>query len=97
VKTWFALHDRCPSCRLALGRGEDADYWLGAYAINLVVAESLAAIIALIVLRATWPEYMAAQVTGMILAVALPILFFPFSRALWLAWDLSFRPREEGD
>jgi hypothetical protein len=33
----------------------------------------------------------------MILAVAFPILLFPFSRTLWLAWDLSFRPREEGD
>ena len=26
-----------------------------------------------------------------------PILLFPFSRTLWLACDLSFRPREEGD
>ncbi len=97
ARTWFSLHDRCPSCGLAFARGEQSDYWLGAYAINLVVAEGLAAVIALIVLRATWPEYMAAQVTGMVLAVALPILFFPFSRALWLAWDLSFRPREAGD
>jgi hypothetical protein len=82
---------------LAFARGEVSDYWLGAYAINLVVAESLAAIIALVVLWVTWPNGMPAQLTGTVLAVALPILFFPFSRALWLAWDLSFRPREEGD
>ena len=97
VKGWVSLHTRCPSCTLALGRGEDADYWLGAYAINLVVAEGMAALIAIVVLWATWPGYMPAQLTGMGLAVALPILFVPFSRALWLAWDLSFRPREEGD
>ena len=30
-------------------------------------------------------------------AVLLPIVFFPFSRTLWLAWDLSFRPSEPGD
>jgi len=97
VRTWFSLHDRCPSCGLAFARGEDSDYWLGAYAINLVLAEGLAAVIALTVLRLTWPAYMGAQITGMVLAVALPILMFPWSRTLWLAWDLSFRPREEGD
>ena len=73
------------------------DYWLGAYAINLVVAESLAAIIAIVVLWTTWPESTTALITGTVLAIVLPILFFPFSRALWLAWDLSFRPREKGD
>lgn len=26
-----------------------------------------------------------------------PFLFFPVSRLLWLAWDLSFRPTEPGD
>jgi hypothetical protein len=40
---------------------------------------------------------MGAQITGMTLAVLLPILMFPWSRTLWLAWDLAFRPREEGD
>jgi uncharacterized protein (DUF983 family) len=97
VRTWFTMQERCPNCGLTLARGETSDYWLGAYAINLVVAESLAAFIAFGVLWATWPDYMAAQVTGMVLAVALPEAFYPFSRTLWLAWDLSFRPREEGD
>ena len=97
LKSWFALHDRCPSCGLAFARGEVHDYWLGAYAINLVLAEGLAAVIALTVLWIGWPTYMPAQITGMVLAVLLPILLFPFSRTLWLAWDLSFRPREAGD
>ena len=30
-------------------------------------------------------------------AVALPILFFSFSRTLWLALDLSVRPKLRGD
>jgi hypothetical protein len=32
-----------------------------------------------------------------VLCIVLPFLFFPFSRTLWLAWDLSFRPLEPGD
>jgi uncharacterized protein (DUF983 family) len=97
LKGWLSLKERCPTCGLALQRGEDSDFWLGAYAINLVVAESLAVIVGLIVLRATWPAYRAAQWTAIVGAVLLPLVFFPFSRTLWLAWDLSFRPREEGD
>lgn len=97
LESWFALHHRCPTCGLAFARGEVSDYWLGSYAINLVFAEGLAAVIALVVLWLTWPSSMPAQVTGTVLAIALPILLFPFSRTLWLAWDLSFRPREEGD
>ena len=97
LKSWFSLQHRCDSCGLVFDRGEGNDHWLGAYAINLVLAEGLAAVIALAVLWSTWPKYIAAQVTGMVLAVAFPILLFPFSRTLWLAWDLSFRPREEGD
>ena len=97
LASWFSLRERCPQCGLVFDRGEGNDHWLGAYAINLVLAEGLAAVIALAVLWATWPKYMAAQVTGMILAVAFPILLFPYSRTLWLAWDLAFRPREEGD
>lgn len=31
------------------------------------------------------------------LAVFMPVAFYPFSRTLWLAWDLSFRPIEPGD
>lgn len=91
------MKDRCPRCTLALSRGEQPDFWLGAYAINLVIAEGFAAVVGIILLRVTWPEYMLAQMTATVLAIVMPILFFPFARDLWLAWDLTFRPVEEGD
>lgn len=91
------MKDRCPSCGLALSRGEDPDFWLGAYAINLVVAEGFAALVGVTVLWATWPRSTAAQITATILAILMPVFFYPFSRAVWLAWDLTFRPVEEGD
>ena len=31
------------------------------------------------------------------LAVLSPVLTYPFARAVWLAWDLAFRPVEAGD
>lgn len=97
LRSWHKMKDRCPSCGLALERGEESDYWLGAYAINLVVAEGFSAVMALVCLWAFWPRTAVAIVVGAVLAVTMPILFYPFSRTLWLAWDLSFRPVEAGD
>jgi uncharacterized protein (DUF983 family) len=97
LQHWLRMKTRCPRCGLALDRGEEHDFWLGAFAINLVIAEGSAAVVGLIVLWRTWPHYLLAQWVAMVLAVLMPLIFFPFSRTLWLAWDLSFRPREAGD
>ncbi len=91
------MNGRCPRCDLALDRGEDHDYWLGAYAINLVIAEGIAAVAGLILLWRLWPNIVPGMVVGGVLAITMPVLFYPFSRTLWLAWDLSFRPSEAGD
>jgi uncharacterized protein (DUF983 family) len=96
-RSWFRFHERCPHCGLALERGESGDYWLGAYAINLVITETLALLIALACLAIAWPNSTPAEWIGVAAAIGLPILFFPWSRTLWLAWDMSFRPSEEGD
>jgi hypothetical protein len=82
---------------LALERGEQSDYWLGAYAINLVVAEGFSGVVALLSLWVFWPKTAVPIIVGAVLALTMPIVFFPFSRTLWLAWDLSFRPTEAGD
>jgi uncharacterized protein (DUF983 family) len=96
---WFKMKEHCPTCGLALERGEEHDYWLGAYAINLFIAEGFSVVVAITYVILSWPRVnwtIAGWIAG-VLAVASPIVFFPFSRVLWLAWDLSFRPREEGD
>ncbi len=91
--SWFDTAPSCPGCGLRRDRGEEG-YFLGAMAINLVVSESIP-IIGIVV---TWvltypnPPVLAMTVGGMIGAVILPLLFFPLSRTLWLALDLSFRP-----
>jgi len=38
-------------------------------------------------------------VAGVIISVVLPVLFFPFSRTIWMAIDLAMRPvpRDDGD
>jgi uncharacterized protein (DUF983 family) len=87
---WFKLKSHCPNCQLALDRGE-TDFWLGAYAINVVAAEAVAAAGGLLVLWIQYPAATLASATAIVLAVALPFTFFPFTRVLWLALDMSFR------
>ena len=98
-RTWLSMKDRCPTCRLALERGERSDFWIGAYVFNLVAGEVLAIGIPIVWMIASSPHqpWTAIEIVAASLCVVLPFLFFPFSRTLWLAWDLSFRPIEPGD
>jgi hypothetical protein len=43
---------------------------------------------------ATWPSppWQLLQYGGIILMILAPVLFFPFSKTLFLAFDLLFRP-----
>ncbi|HSM36195.1 MAG TPA: DUF983 domain-containing protein [Longimicrobiales bacterium] len=91
-RSWLRLGERCPTCALALDRGE-ADHFLGAYVLNLVVAEVVPAAALLVGIAWTWPDvpWRALAWTAVLLAVACPFLFFPVSRTLWLALDVTFR------
>ncbi len=93
------MRERCPACGLALERGESSDFWMGAYVFNLAIGELLAIGIPIVWIVVTLPNprWTLIEIVAAILAVVLPCLFFPFSRTLWLAWDLAFRPVEPGD
>ena len=98
-RTYFHLQHTCPTCELVLDRGESEDYWLGAYMFNLVAAELVAMGISVTVIIATYPDvpWNEVWILSIALAALMPVLFFPFARTLWLAWDLYFRPREPSD
>ena len=99
LRSWFRLAVECPRCGLALERGESEDHWFGAVAVNLVIAELLGICIVVAWIVATWPDvpWTPVQYGGPMIMIALPVLFYPFSRALWLAWDVYFRPGTPGD
>jgi uncharacterized protein (DUF983 family) len=95
---YFALKPRCPRCGMMLERGE-GDYFLGAYALNLVGVEVILAIAFVIVMTVTWPNppWTALQYGGAALAVVVPIVRYPFTKTIWLALDLIFRPPKRED
>jgi uncharacterized protein (DUF983 family) len=96
---WFRMRAACPGCGLALERGEREDYWLGAQMFNLVVSELLFVIAMVVLIVARWPDvpWTFLQYGGVALMVLAPIVLYPLSRTIWLAWDLAFRPRADAE
>lgn len=93
------MEHSCPTCGQVLERGESSDFWVGAYLINLVVAELSAVVIAGVMwlVLGSRVSFNVLWGASMALAIVMPVLFYPFSRDLWLAVDLHIRPEERGD
>jgi uncharacterized protein (DUF983 family) len=93
---WFRMVEHCPRCGLHLHRGEEG-YQVGAYMFNIVAAELVFAAIFVAVLVASWPDppWDLLLYGGMALMIVAPIVFYPFSKTIFLAFDLVFRPAAE--
>jgi uncharacterized protein (DUF983 family) len=95
---WVTFKPACPRCALRLDRGE-TDFFLGAYLVNLIIAELIAAGFIATMIVATWPDVPWTLITycGALLVVVAPLVTYPFSRISWLAIDLIFQPAGEDD
>ncbi|HJS48080.1 MAG TPA: DUF983 domain-containing protein [Gemmatimonadales bacterium] len=94
--SWFRLRSSCLECGLRLDRGEPG-YQVGAYMFNLIAAELVFVAAMGGVVVSTWPEPPWELLTwgGAALMILLPVVFYPFAKTLFLAFDLVFRPAEE--
>jgi uncharacterized protein (DUF983 family) len=90
--SWLNTVDRCPRCHWFFERGDG--YFIGAMCVNLVVAEAIPFAWFVITLVVTWPRanWNLAGLGAIVLAIGMPILFYPWSRMVWLAIDLVIRP-----
>lgn len=86
------MQPRCPRCGLVFERIEGQ--WLGSLGLNTIVTFALLFVLVIGGVFATAPD--VAVMPLMIAAVAIgglfPVIFFPWSRTLWLAMDLLMRP-----
>lgn len=98
VLRWFTLVDSCPSCGLHLDRDEPG-YWIGSYTVNLFLTEGVFALALLAGVGFSWPDVPWGWLTAACVALALgvPVAVFPFTKLLYLAVDLAFRPPEPSD
>lgn len=91
--SWLRMAERCPRCGLRTERGEQG-YVVGAYMFNIVAAELIWAALFVGVVWARWPSPPWELLTwgGGALMLGLPFLCYPFSKTVFLAFDLVFRP-----
>jgi uncharacterized protein (DUF983 family) len=87
------MRPACERCGLKVERGEQG-YLVGAYMFNIAVSELFWAAVMVAAAAATWPTppWTALLWGGAALMVTLPVAFYPFSKTLFLAPDLVFRP-----
>jgi hypothetical protein len=99
-RRWFRMVDRCPGCGYRFDREEG--FFLGAYIVNLAVAEGLLVVLAIIpaiVLFAADPDRSISPLiaSGLVAAVVGPLVFYPFSKTIWVAIELMLRPAEAAE
>lgn len=88
-------YDRCRTCGIRWHR--EHGFELGPIAVNVVLTFGALAIGMIVAFAVTLPDVPVFAVTVILLAVAilLPLLLFPFTNTLWMAFDLlSHRPDE---
>jgi uncharacterized protein (DUF983 family) len=87
------MRTRCPACALKLDRGTP-DHFVGAYLVNLILAELLFATGFGVWLIGVWPvvPWERMQVVAVVAMVTAPLLSYPFTRTVWLAVDLILDP-----
>ena len=86
----------CPRCGLHFER--EQGYWAGALAINIMSVAALFAVTFLVAMILTVPDVpvplmLAIFVPMMILG---PILWYPFSKTIWVAFDRAFLQQLDG-
>lgn len=93
-ETFFAMKAHCRRCGLEFER--EPGYWVGAMIINTTAtfATFLAVFGGAILL--TWPEvpWVWVLLVTAVTNLVIPILFYPISKTLWAALELSWHPLE---
>jgi uncharacterized protein (DUF983 family) len=96
-RQWFTMVERCPRCGFRFERIEG--HWLGALGMNSVVSFALVLVAVVVAFVVTYPDgSTTAAVTAVVLvAIGVPLAFYPVSKTLWTAIDLAMRPLEPDD
>jgi len=94
---WFVMAPSCAGCGLVFRRAPG--HWLGSWFLNVLVVQTVLVVGISVLVATTWPSPLAwYEIAGVVAAaLAVPVVFFPFSRTLWTAIDLIMRPLDFDD
>lgn len=96
-RSYFKMGEACLVCGYRFER--EAGYWTGAMIVNIAVAEIwfFALFVGTIVMTAPDVNWGMLLLVGLLTNGALPVVFYPFSKTLWMALDLHFHPLESDE
>jgi uncharacterized protein (DUF983 family) len=94
-RSFFTLLPNCPNCGYLFEREEG--YWTGAMIVNIAACMGWFAVLFVGTFIATAPEVDWAPLLGVSLVTMglLPIVFYPHSKTIWMAFDLYWHPFRE--
>ena len=97
IHHWLGKHERCRTCGIRWRREEGFE--LGAVAINTVVTFLALTVGMTLGFVLTYPDVaVGAMVLSLIgVAVLLPIVIYPFTYTIWLAFDLAVHRPEASE
>lgn len=92
-RRYFDLVPDCPRCGLHFER--EPGYFAGALAINIAVTGGIFAIVFVALLAATIPDVPVVPLLAVLvpIVVLVPIIYYPFSKTVWMAVDRAFLQR----
>ena len=92
-RKYFTMVEDCPRCGLHFER--EQGYFAGALAINIIAVGGLFAVLFVALLVATVPDVPVVELLAVLIPVAGfgPIVFYPFSKTIWVAVDRAFLMR----
>ncbi|MFZ0625462.1 MAG: DUF983 domain-containing protein [Acidimicrobiia bacterium] len=94
-QSYFRLNEDCTSCGLHFEREEG--YWVGALIINTTITFGTFIVIFVGGILITWPDVPWALLMGLTVGInlILPIVFYPQSKTIWNALEMSWHPLED--
>ncbi|MFN2587114.1 MAG: DUF983 domain-containing protein [Actinomycetota bacterium] len=93
-RTYFRMNDVCSVCGYAFLR--EPGYWTGAMTVNIAACEAWFFVLFVGTLVATLPDvnWPLLLVLAVVTNGLFPVVFFPYSRTLWMSLDLYFHPAD---
>jgi len=95
--SFFVLRQHCDRCGLGFER--EPGYWAGALIINTIVTFGSFLVLFVAGMVAFWPDVPWGGLMAVTIGVnaILPVIFYPLSKTIWMALELSWHPLEPGE
>lgn len=92
-RRYFTIVPDCPRCSLHFER--EPGYWSGALAINIVVVGGFFAVVFVAALALTIPKVPVVPLLVLFVPIVVlgPIVYYPFSKTVWMAVDRAMLQR----